>query len=114
MCGVLLEEELDVNVQTSDGNSILHFLVRINHSENELLSVVQKVIQRGGNVHALNKYDETPLHICAKRGLPSVAQLLIDAHANVNASTKYTLITYLLHHHHHHHLHILTIMSSSF
>ena len=93
MCNLLLDENLDVNIQNCDGNSPLHFLVRVKQPnlEDLLLEIIKKYIAKGGKVSVVNKYRETPLHCCF-RGFASVGKLLLEHKADPNALTLFVFI----------------------
>ena len=87
MCEKLLRFEtlIDVNIKNNDGNTPLHYLVRLsNTNDHQLLTVIQSMIEKGADVNCANKYGETPLHCCF-RGIPPVAKLLLSSNANPNA-----------------------------
>eukprot|EP00562_Extubocellulus_spinifer_P004889 CAMPEP_0178535442 /NCGR_PEP_ID=MMETSP0696-20121128/35547_1 /TAXON_ID=265572 /ORGANISM="Extubocellulus spinifer, Strain CCMP396" /LENGTH=149 /DNA_ID=CAMNT_0020167581 /DNA_START=406 /DNA_END=856 /DNA_ORIENTATION=- len=49
---------------------------------------VRSLLRRGANIHAVDKWGETPLHKASIKGHDEVAKMLLDAGANVNAANN--------------------------
>lgn len=77
------------NSRGSDGYPAIHFAVGMNHQ-----NIVSALLKAGGNVDIRNESDhqggkgETALHCAAFWGRFEIAQLLIDAGADVNAVSE--------------------------
>jgi ankyrin repeat protein len=61
------------------GTTSLHHAVEGEHQE-----VVEKLIEYGASIDALNKWAESPLHFAAADGLTQIAELLLDNGAAIN------------------------------
>lgn len=57
------------------------------------LDKVKALIEAGADVHAGSVFGETPMHMAARADVPSIAELLVDAGAKVNAVDKNLRIT---------------------
>lgn len=92
MCEALLAVNgIDVTLQNSDGNTVLHYLVRIRMDGpdlDRLLSVIECVISKGLDVNVANNYGEVPLHHSCFRNSLAVVELLLGADADVNATNQ--------------------------
>jgi glycerophosphodiester phosphodiesterase len=81
---MLVEAGVDINWQDKHGETALHIAARFGHDE------CAKVLLKGTEEQKANlelvesSFAWTPLHIAAVDGHPSVAQLLVDAGADVN------------------------------
>lgn len=88
---LLDEKDLDVTCQNADGNSALHYLVRLRCGANKRelrLDVLRKLLSRDPEgVHRHNKNGETPLHAACFSGNLDTCELLLDAHSDPNART---------------------------
>ena len=47
------------------------------------------LLDRHANINALNKYNQTPLHLASSKGHHQCIELLLDRHADINALNKY-------------------------
>ena len=74
---ILEEQELDVNSQTPNGQSLLHIA-----AANADLKCVQLLLQYGADVNVKDTNDWTPLHAAVRRGNWKCAILLIEAGAD--------------------------------
>lgn len=82
---------IDVTLQNSDGNTVLHYLVRIRVEGEQLqrlLTVLEGVICQGLDVNVANNFGEVPLHHSSLRNSPAIVELLLGADADVNATNQ--------------------------
>jgi ankyrin repeat protein len=77
----LLAAKVDVNQQTADGTSALHWAVY--HNDEDL---VAELIKAGANVNARNDYGSTPLSEAAVVGNVRVLRQLLDAGADIESA----------------------------
>lgn len=78
---VLLAHGADPNARAKDGATPLHTAMGQR-------AIIDALIARKANVNAAEDDGTTPLHIAAARGLDSIAQLLIEHGAQVDAKDK--------------------------
>jgi ankyrin repeat protein len=76
----------NVNLQDEPGMTPLHHAVNSDWKESHL-GLIKLLIERGANVNAIDDTHHTPLHMASNA---TVAGLLIDARADVNAKTQRT------------------------
>lgn len=79
----LLDAKVDVNSETTNGLTALHFAVGKGH-----LDIMNVLLARGAQVDSTDKYNNTPLHYAAASNKMAAAKLLISKGANVNARGK--------------------------
>ena len=79
-----LDKGGNVNLKDEPGMTPLHHAVSSDWKESHL-GMIKLLIERGANVNAIDDTHHTPLHMASNA---TVAGLLIDAGANVNAKTK--------------------------
>eukprot|EP00794_Sanderia_malayensis_P005153 gene5153-5803_t len=79
----LLDSGADINVGDKYGQTVLHEVARIWHTD-----VAQFVIQRGAHVDAMDMYGRTPLHVAAAVDYTEMVNFLISKQADINARTK--------------------------
>ena len=79
-----LDKGGNVNLQDEPGMTPLHHAVNSDWKESHL-GMIKLLIERGANVNAIDDTHHTPLHMASNA---TVAGLLIDAGADVNAKTK--------------------------
>ena len=79
-----LDKGGNVNLQDEPGMTPLHHAVNSDWKESHL-GMIKLLIERGANVNATDDTHHTPLHMASNA---TVAGLLIDAGADVNAKTK--------------------------
>jgi len=79
---------------TYPSTSALHIVVepvyraRRATEEQEKLELVDLLLQKGADVHMLNRDKRTPLHIAARGDWPSIVQRLLEAGSDVSAKDK--------------------------
>jgi glycerophosphodiester phosphodiesterase len=81
---MLVEAGVDINWQDKDGETALHIAARFGHDECARVLLKGTVDQKANLELTENSFAWTPLHIAAVDGHLSVAQLLVDAGADVN------------------------------
>ena len=81
-----LDKGGNVNLQDEPGMTPLHHAVNSDWKESHL-GMIKLLIERGANVNAIDDTHYTPLHMVSNA---TVAGLLIDAGADVNAKTQRT------------------------
>ena len=81
-----LDKGGNVNLQDEPGMTPLHHAVNSDWKESHL-GMIKLLIERGANVNAIDDIHHTPLHMASNA---TVAGLLIDAGADVNAKTQRT------------------------
>jgi ankyrin repeat protein len=69
------------------GSLFVYSLIR-NFSENRSVTEIQKIINSGANVNAINDIGFTPLHIAVVYDRPEIVKLLLKNGANIDAVTK--------------------------
>jgi len=79
-----LDKGGNVNLQDEPGMTPLHHAVNSDWKESHL-GMIKLLIERGANVNAIDDTHHTPLHMASNA---TVAGLLIDAGADVNAKSK--------------------------
>ena len=79
-----LDKGGNVNLKDEPGMTPLHHAVNSDWKESHL-GMIKLLIERGANVNAIDDTHHTPLHMASNA---TVAGLLIDAGADVNAKTK--------------------------
>ena len=79
-----LDKGGNVNLQDEPGMTPLHRAVNSDWKESHL-GMIKLLIERGANVNAIDDTHHTPLHMASNA---TVAGLLIDAGADVNAKSK--------------------------
>lgn len=79
---LMKNEQVDINVTFSDGDSLLHYAVKLNDVE-----MIKILLARGIDVNIINEENGLlPLHVaCAKARIPGVIETLLAAGADVNA-----------------------------
>lgn len=78
---LFLERGIDPNTTDREGNTALHIAART------YFDLITKIIPKMKECDQKNKKGETPLMLAAERGCPASVQALINAHADVNATT---------------------------
>lgn len=82
----LIDAGIDVNQISKSGKETpLHIAVANNKSP----EIISLLIEAGANVNAKGNYEDTPLHIAAKKSNNKVIDLLINAGADQNAKNYY-------------------------
>jgi glycerophosphodiester phosphodiesterase len=81
---MLVEAGVDINWQDKDGETALHVAARFGHDECAKVILKGTTEQKADLELAENSFAWTPLHIAAVDGHPSVAQLLVEAGADVD------------------------------
>ena len=79
-----LDKGGNVNLKDEPGMTPLHHAVNSDWKESHL-GMIKLLIERGANVNAIDDTHNTPLHMASNA---TVAGLLIDAGADLNAKTK--------------------------
>lgn len=91
MAKMLLDQpDISLEVLNEDGNSVLHFLVRLNDPDISDLQVelIQGILKKRFNVNSTNNLKETPLHCCCMYGSLAAATALIeDGKPDISPST---------------------------
>ncbi len=77
----LLEAGADVNAQSADGATALHWAV---HSDD--LRIAQALIRAGAIANASNRFYVTPLMLAAENGSAAMIEALVEAGADPNAA----------------------------
>jgi len=92
---LLEREEIELNLVSRDGSSIVHYLARFSPSllscskqeyEDTMDRLFEKLKAKGANMSFSNTNGETPLHQAIMRGLDYVVKWLLELGANVNAA----------------------------
>ncbi len=78
---VLLNAGANVKKKDNDGQNILFWISNVQ----DYPELVQKLVQRGADIHATDKEGNTPLHACWN---PKTCQALINAGVKLNARNK--------------------------
>ena len=73
----LLEKGGDAHTVTKNGDTLLHLAAKV-YPEEEALELAKYLVHAGCIPHALNSLQETPLHIAARNGIPSVIKYLLS------------------------------------
>ncbi|KAK4043531.1 Glycerophosphoryl diester phosphodiesterase family-domain-containing protein [Parachaetomium inaequale] len=81
---MLVEAGVDINWQDKDGETALHIAARFGHDECVRVLLKGSAEQKANLELVENSFAWTPLHIAAVDGHLSVAQLLVDAGADVD------------------------------
>ncbi|KAL2130529.1 hypothetical protein VTI74DRAFT_6270 [Chaetomium olivicolor] len=81
---MLVEAGVDINWQDKDGETALHIAARFGHDECARVLLKGTPEQKANLELVENSFAWTPLHIAAVDGHLSVAQLLVDAGADVD------------------------------
>jgi len=79
-----LDQGGNVNLQDEPGMTPLHHAVNSDYKESHL-GMIKLLIERGADANAIDDTHHTPLHMASNA---TIASLLIDAGADVNAKTK--------------------------
>ena len=79
--GVLLRENIDVDVAQPDGATALHWAA---HWDDQ--SAARELIRAGANVTVANDYGVTPLSLAATNGSATMLEILLQAGADVNTT----------------------------
>jgi ankyrin repeat protein len=79
---LLLENEIDVNIKNTQGQTPLIKAILLNSQ-----SIVRLLIQHGADVN-LRANGITPLMLAAQKGLPYITVILIKANADINAQAS--------------------------
>jgi len=83
MAQQLLDRGADVNVQTSDGKTPLHFAVEL-----VCASILQLLMDKGADVNIQAKDGRAALHYAVQHGGTAMAQQLLDWGADLRARTN--------------------------
>ncbi|KAG8178137.1 hypothetical protein JTE90_029443 [Oedothorax gibbosus] len=87
---ILKKQNIDVNLQNSNGDTPLHrvFLLSFNEFHEIQFDIVKILLEAGADANKKISHGEGALHLAAASGLcnPSVIKLLLDYGANVNES----------------------------
>lgn len=97
ICEYLMERGGYVMSLNSSFALPIHYLVRITpESEGvwaELHSVLQKMLQHGTDVNAIDRYERNSLFFaCTRARYPSTIDFLLNQQADINASLTYALL----------------------
>ena len=76
MSRFFVENRADALAHTSDGDSMLHIVLRSVCDDHEALKAVKLLVGYGCDPHEANSHGKTPIHIAVERGHISVAQYL--------------------------------------
>ena len=79
----LLAKDLDVNKAQADGMTALHWAT---HHDN--LDLAKKLLERGANAAAENRYGFTPLYLACINGNGYLVDALLDSGADPNTSVR--------------------------
>ena len=79
----LLAQKVDVNVQTTDTSTALHWAARRNN-----LEMVTLLLNAGANATAVTRYRVTPLSLACENGNAAIIEKLLAAGADANASSE--------------------------
>jgi uncharacterized protein len=74
-----IEQGADVNAQSPDGTSALHWAVHLGDD-----ATVRLLIGEGARVDQLNGYGLAPLHVAASEGRASLVKILLDSGASTS------------------------------
>ena len=78
---LLLEYNADVTVPDENGKTALHHALEsaFHHSSDsdKITSLVQLLLDRGANVNAVSKYEESPFYIVCSKGMISIAKKML-------------------------------------
>ena len=77
MIQFLVKNEIDVFAHSSDGDSVLHIVLRCFNDDEETLECVKVLVGCGCDPLETNSHGNTPLHIAVQRGHISVARYLL-------------------------------------
>ena len=81
MCNILISAGADVDVQDSDGNTVM-----LHHAALSNTRPLRALLKIGADPHKTNWWGETCLQLAARYCITDMMQLLIDAGADVEAS----------------------------
>jgi len=85
----LLNQGANPNIQSNDGETPMHFLVKHSHTPETLLNILRLFLDKGANAHALTNRLESPLHVSvATENLVAVKLLFIECSVDINAQNK--------------------------
>ena len=86
---VLLDHDANAKLETEGGETALHIVSRGEYdSEEHRVGIARLLLEHGVDVHAPDKYLNTPLHQAALSGRLEITQLLLDYGANPNVENK--------------------------
>ena len=74
----LLENGADPNICDNDGDNALHYVLRSNSSEDNILDIIQALLSWNIDVNAQNNDGVTPLMIASIKGYTKVSSLLLN------------------------------------
>lgn len=80
---LLANPTIELNIQNQYEDSALTLACRFSNT-----SIAIKLIKKGASVHQRNNVGETPISLCAARGLDNVVRLLIEKKANLETKTR--------------------------
>lgn len=80
----LIDGGADVNAQTVNGWTPLHYTIEMGEGDAAAIALVKM----GADVNVQTKDGDTPLHLAAGHGLTDVITALVEAGANVNAKNE--------------------------
>ncbi len=87
----LINNGVDINLQNTDKNTILHAIVY-----REDIEALEFLINNGADISIVNKYGDTALIIASRNINIDIIKLLIMNNVDVNFQNKYTGITALM------------------
>ena len=91
----LVENGVDVHAHASDGDSVLHIVLRSLYNDNEALETVKLLVDYGCDPLEANYHGNTPLHIAVEQGHMSVARYLLTLGALLPPDLLVTWTGYL-------------------
>ena len=98
---LLQQSDIDVEKLSSDGYSVIHYLVRLSPTSNEsvekLTTVLELVKSKGGDINAVNNDGTSCLHDAISHNSLIGVTWLLDKKANINIGDKFVfLFIYLI------------------
>eukprot|EP01039_Chlorochromonas_danica_P009385 gene9385-10365_t len=79
---LLMSEAVNVDIIDMWGNTTLHYA-----TEQNMVTVVQSLCQRGARKDMFNKLGFTPLHLAVQKGNIDMVEVLLEAGANINQAS---------------------------
>ncbi|KAF6804539.1 hypothetical protein CSOJ01_10138 [Colletotrichum sojae] len=89
--GLLLDNGADIHVTDANNNSCSHLLLSspAYHTQDQVITICEKLYQRGINVNHRNNVGQTPLHWAVVALLLAPAELLLTLGADINCMDNY-------------------------